>query len=138
MNTMNVLTTKPKVIAINGPKGRMELSGHPIRIVKQGRKVVYGVAIQGNLHEVKAQAPMVVIADLSAKPILEGRDAYREGSKAATKADLAKVPAVKQEGAPSEPATTFTSKPSGKAPDAMEKRLAKLEKALEAIVSKLS
>jgi hypothetical protein len=140
MSTTHVLNTKPKVIAENGPKGRMELNGHPIRIAKKGRKTLYGVAIQGNLYEVKATGPMVVTCDLSAKPIFEGRDAYREGSKAASKADLTKVPACEGSAPKEQAVATFTNKPEPKAQGASDadQRIARLEKVMESIIAKLS
>ena len=101
--TMPVLTTKPKIIAINGPKGRMELNGHPIRSLKVGRVTKFGVAVKGNLHEIQAVSPMIVTVDLSTDPLVKGRAEYREASKACKKADLAKVRAGKMPKAEAEP-----------------------------------
>ena len=149
--TMAVLTTKPKIIAINGPKGRMELNGHPMRSLKVGKVTKFGVAVKGNLHEVQAVGPMIVTVDLSTDPLVKGRKEYREASKACTKAELANVPAGTMPKAESaEPAVTFTAKPVVKGRTvttakgsvtfsdvALAKRVAKMESLLETLIESM-
>jgi len=135
--TMPVLTTKPKIIAINGPKGRMELNGHPIRSLKVGRVTKFGVAVKGNLHEIRAISPMIVTVDLSADPLVKGRAEYREASKACKKADLAKVRAGKMPKAEAEPEGNWelTAKPVADAK--LAKRVEKIESLLETLIENL-
>ncbi len=141
--TMAVLTTKPKIIAINGPKGRMELNGHPMRSLKVGKVTKFGVAVKGNLHEVQAVGPMIVTVDLSTDPLVKGRKEYREASKACTKAELANVPAGTMPKAESaEPAVTFTAKPvskpkASKADAKLAKRVEKIEGLLETLIAQM-
>ena len=140
MKTMAVLTTKPKIIAINGPKGRMELNGHPMRSIKVGKVTKFGVAVKGNLHEVQAVGPMIVTVDLSTDPLVKGRKEYREASKACTKAELANVPAGTMPKAESaEPAVTFTAKPVSKpkADAKLAKRVEKIEGLLETLIAQM-
>ena len=134
--TMPVLTTKPKIIAINGPKGRMELNGHPIRSLKVGRVTKFGVAVKGNLHEIQAISPMIVTVDLSVDPLVKGRAEYREASKACKKADLAKVRAGKMPKAEAEPeGWELTAKPVADAK--LAKRVEKIESLLETLIENL-
>ncbi|MDP7453038.1 MAG: hypothetical protein QGE95_12305 [Arenicellales bacterium] len=135
--TMPVLTTKPKIIAINGPKGRMELNGHPIRSLKVGRVTKFGVAVKGNLHEIQAVSPMIVTVDLSTDPLVKGRAEYREASKACKKADLAKVRAGKMPKAEAEPEGNWelTARPAAGA--GLAKRVEKIESLLETLIENL-
>jgi hypothetical protein len=148
---MTVLTTKPKIIATGGPKGTQELNGHPVRSLKVGKVTKFGVAVKGDLHEIRAVGPMIVTVDLTTKPLVKGRKEYREASKACTKADLGKI--VKAEKAPKveadDEAVTFTAKPGKKAKpskadvslmkrlDAMEKLIAKQSTVIESLIAGL-
>ncbi len=136
--TMPVLTTKPKIIAINGPKGRMELNGHPIRSLKVGRVTKFGVAVKGNLHEIRAISPMIVTVDLSVDPLVKGRAEYREASKACKKADLAKVRAGKMPKAEAEPEGIWELSVANVPEDAkLAKRVEKIESLLETLIENL-
>ncbi len=135
--TMPVLTTKPKIIAINGEKGRMELNGHPIRSLKVGRVTKFGVAVRGDLHEIRAISPMIVTVDLSVDPLVKGRKEYREASKACKKDELAKVLAGKMPEAEAEPEGSWelTAKPVADAK--LAKRVEKIESLLETLIANL-
>ncbi len=135
--TMPVLTTKPKIIAINGPKGQMELNGHPIRSLKVGRVTKFGVAVKGNLHEIQAVSPMIVTVDLSADPLVKGRAEYREASKACKKADLAKVRAGKMPKAEAEPEGIWELTAEPVADAKLAKRVEKIESLLETLIENL-
>ncbi len=135
--TMPVLTTKPKIIAINGPKGRMELNGHPIRSLKVGRVTKFGVAVKGNLHEIQAVSPMIVTVDLSTDPLVKGRAEYREASKACKKADLAKVRAGKMPKAESKPEGIWELTAEPVADAKLAKRVEKIESLLETLIENL-
>jgi len=135
--TIPLLTTKPKIIAVGGAKGTVELNDHPVRSLKVGKATKYGVAVKGNLHEIRAVGPMIVTVDLTAKPLVSGRKEYREASKACTKADLAK--GVLKADAEPEPAVTFTAKPAKKAKPSkadadLAKRLDKVEGLLKSLI----
>ena len=138
--TIPLLTTKPKIIAVGGAKGTVELNDHPVRMLKVGKTTKFGVAVKGNLHEIRATGPMVVTVDLTAKPLVSGRKEYREASKACTKADLAKGVLKADGGAPTpEPAVTFTAKPAKKAKPSkadadLAKRLDKVEGLLKSLI----
>lgn len=138
--TIPLLTTKPKIIAVGGAKGTVELNDHPVRMLKVGKTTKFGVAVKGNLHEIRAEGPMIVRVDLTAKPLVKGRKEYREASKACTKADLAKG-VLKADGASAEPepAVTFTAKPAKKAKPSkadadLAKRLDKVEGLLKSLI----
>jgi len=139
--TIPLLTTKPKIIAVGGAKGTQELNDHPVRSLKVGKVTKFGVAVKGNLHEIRAVGPMVVTVDLKAKPLVKGRAEYREASKACTKADLAKG-VLKADKAPkveADEAVTFTAKPAKKAKPSkadadLTKRLDKVEGLLKSLI----
>jgi hypothetical protein len=138
--TIAVLTTKPKIIATGGPKGTQELNGHPVRSLKVGKSTKFGVAVKGDLHEIRAVGPMIVTVDLTAKPLVKGRAEYREASKACTKADLGKI--VKATKAPKveadDEAVTFTAKPEKAKPSKADANLAKRLDAMEKLIAKQS
>jgi hypothetical protein len=138
--TIPLLTTKPKIIAVGGAKGTQELNDHPVRSLKVGKVTKFGVAVKGNLHEIRAVGPMVVTVDLKAKPLVKGRAEYREASKACTKAELAKG-VLKADKAPkveADEAVTFTAKPAkakpSKADANLAKRLDKVEGLLKSLI----
>ena len=138
--TIPLLTTKPKIIAVGGAKGTQELNDHPVRSLKVGKVTKFGVAVKGNLHEIRAVGPMIVTVDLKAKPLVKGRAEYREASKACTKAELAKG-VLKADKAPkveADEAVTFTAKPAkakpSKADANLAKRLDKVEGLLKSLI----